>query len=67
MRRPGAALVLDWNLGAAKYPDRYAEPLTNGIRNAQLVIFEECSHAPIYERVEEFDSKTLAFLKQHAG
>lgn len=46
---------------------RFAEPLTNGIRNSELVIFETCSHAPIYESVEEFNSKTLAFLKKHAA
>lgn len=46
---------------------RFSEPLTNGIRNSELVIFETCSHAPIYESVEEFNSKTLAFLKKHAA
>ena len=44
---------------------RFSEPLTNGIRNSELVIFETCSHAPIYESVEEFNLKTLAFLKSH--
>jgi pimeloyl-ACP methyl ester carboxylesterase len=45
---------------------RFAEPLRSGIRDSEVVIFEECSHAPIYERVEEFNEKTLAFLKQHS-
>jgi 3-oxoadipate enol-lactonase len=44
---------------------RFSEPLTNAIPNSELVIFETCAHAPIYESVEEFNSKTLAFLKQH--
>lgn len=44
---------------------RFSDPLTNGIRNSELVIFETCSHAMIYESVEEFNLKTLAFLKRH--
>ena len=44
---------------------RFAEPLTNGIPNSEVVIFETCSHAAIYESVEEFNLKTLAFLKAH--
>jgi pimeloyl-ACP methyl ester carboxylesterase len=46
---------------------RFAEPLTNAISNNEFVIFEDCSHAPIYENVEEFNQKTLAFLQRHAG
>ncbi|HET6892602.1 MAG TPA: alpha/beta hydrolase [Pyrinomonadaceae bacterium] len=45
---------------------RFSEPLNSAIRNSELVIFETCSHAPIYESVEEFNLKTLAFLKSHA-
>jgi len=44
---------------------RFADPMTQAIRNSELVIFEGCSHAPIYENVEEFNQKTLAFLKRH--
>jgi pimeloyl-ACP methyl ester carboxylesterase len=46
---------------------RFADRLMQGIRNSELVIFEGCSHAPIYEKVEEFNQKTLAFLEKHAG
>src|SRR5262249_9421519 len=45
---------------------RFAEPLKRGIRNSELVIFEGASHAPIYEVVEEFNGKTLEFLKRQA-
>lgn len=45
---------------------RFAEPLTSGIQNSELSIFETCSHAPIYESVDEFNQKTLAFLKKQA-
>jgi len=46
---------------------RFAEPLTSAIPQSELVIFEECSHAPIYERVDEFNQKTLDFLQRHTG
>jgi hypothetical protein len=32
-----------------------------------VLIFEGCSHAALYENVEEFNQKTLAFLQRHAG
>jgi pimeloyl-ACP methyl ester carboxylesterase len=46
---------------------RFAEPMTQGIRNSELLIFEGCSHAALYEKVAEFNAKTLAFLQKHAG
>jgi len=44
---------------------RFADRLKGGIVNSELLIFEGCSHAPIYEKIEEFNQKTLAFLKEH--
>jgi len=35
------------------------------IQNSELLVFEGCSHAPIYENVAEFNEKTLQFLKRH--
>jgi pimeloyl-ACP methyl ester carboxylesterase len=46
---------------------RFVEPFRSGIKNSELVIFEMCAHAPIYENVNEFNEKTLAFLKRHIG
>jgi 3-oxoadipate enol-lactonase len=46
---------------------RFAEPLKNGIENSELYIFEDCSHAPLYENVPAFNERTLAFLNKHAG
>ncbi len=46
---------------------RFGEALMGGIRNAELVVFEGCSHAPIYEKVDEFNQRTLAFLTEHSG
>ncbi|HXZ69833.1 MAG TPA: alpha/beta hydrolase [Streptosporangiaceae bacterium] len=46
---------------------RFAEPLSTGIRGSEITIFEDCAHAPIYENVEEFNARTLAFLNRHRG
>ena len=46
---------------------RFAEPLKGKIRNSELVFFEGCSHATIYENVQEFNEKTLHFLKRQAA
>ncbi len=45
---------------------RFAEPLTKGIRNSELIVFEGCSHAPLYESTAEFNERTLQFLQRHA-
>jgi pimeloyl-ACP methyl ester carboxylesterase len=46
---------------------RFAEPLQSNIKGSELIVFDACSHAPIYERVEEFNQKTLEFLSRHSG
>lgn len=44
---------------------RFARAMTENIAGSELIIFEDCSHAPIYENVEEFNRKTLDFLQRH--
>jgi pimeloyl-ACP methyl ester carboxylesterase len=44
---------------------RFADRLKNAIKGSEVWIFEGCAHAPIYEKVEEFNQRTLAFLRQH--
>jgi pimeloyl-ACP methyl ester carboxylesterase len=46
---------------------RFAARLTSAIRNSELVVFEGCAHAPLYEHVAEFNERMLAFLRCHAG
>jgi pimeloyl-ACP methyl ester carboxylesterase len=46
---------------------RFADPMQRNIRGSELLIFEGCSHTPIYEKVDEFNQKTLAFLQRHVG
>jgi 3-oxoadipate enol-lactonase len=45
---------------------RFADRMVGTIRDSELLIFEGCAHAPIYEKVEEFNQKTLQFLHRHA-
>lgn len=46
---------------------RFADPMKNSIKGSELILFETCSHAPIYESVAEFNEKTLSFLTRHSG
>ena len=46
---------------------RFAEPMKAQIRNAELVVFENCSHAPLYENVQAFNEQTLRFLQRQSG
>jgi 3-oxoadipate enol-lactonase len=46
---------------------RFAAPLRDAIADTELIVFEDCAHAPIYENVEEFNQQTLAFLRRHSG
>jgi 3-oxoadipate enol-lactonase len=46
---------------------RFADRMQANIQGAELVVFEGCAHAPIYEKVDEFNEKTLEFLQRHSG
>ena len=46
---------------------RFADELTGGIADTEVVVFEDCSHAAIYENVQDFNAQTLAFLQRHSG
>jgi pimeloyl-ACP methyl ester carboxylesterase len=46
---------------------RFADRMKGPILNSEVLIFEGCAHAPLYEKVEEFNDKTLQFLKRHVG
>jgi hypothetical protein len=36
------------------------------IPGSELLAFEGCAHAPLYQDVQGFNEKTLSFLKRHA-
>ncbi|HUC16614.1 MAG TPA: alpha/beta hydrolase [Acetobacteraceae bacterium] len=44
---------------------RFAQAMKSGIARSEMVVFESCAHAPIYESVAEFNEKTLDFLKRN--
>jgi pimeloyl-ACP methyl ester carboxylesterase len=46
---------------------RFADPLSAAIPDTELVVFEDCAHAPIYQDVDGFNQRTLAFLQRHTG
>jgi 3-oxoadipate enol-lactonase len=46
---------------------RFADQMTGSIRDSELLIFEGCAHAALYEKVEEFNQKTSQFLQRHGG
>ncbi len=43
---------------------RFADRMRAGIRNSELLVFEGSAHAPIYEKVEEFNQKNLGFFAE---
>jgi pimeloyl-ACP methyl ester carboxylesterase len=45
----------------------FADQMKGNIRNSELLIFAACAHAPIYEKVDDFNQKTLGFLLQRRG
>jgi 3-oxoadipate enol-lactonase len=82
LRQSGAVLAHDAQpvLGSVQAPTlitfgrhdvvtstRFAGPLSEAIAGSEVLVFEDCSHAPIYENVAEFNQRTLAFLQRHAG
>jgi 3-oxoadipate enol-lactonase len=46
---------------------RFAEPMHSAIKGSEVVVFEGCAHAPIYEKVDEFNQTSLAFLQAHVN
>jgi len=46
---------------------RFAEPLTGGIANSELVVFDHLSHAGLHEDPDAFNAATLDFLSRHRG
>src|SRR5260370_29427384 len=82
MRQSGAVLSHDARevLGSIQAPTlltfgrhdmvtstRFAGPLKDAIAGSELIVFEDCSHAPIYENVEAFNQRSLEFLERQSG
>jgi len=37
--------------------------MKNGIKRSEAVVFDGCTHAPLYEKVEDFNRITPRFLE----
>ncbi len=46
---------------------RFAGPLTEAIPQAEVTVFEDCAHTPMYQDVEGFNQRTLEFLRRQAA
>ncbi|MGH7791205.1 MAG: alpha/beta fold hydrolase, partial [Thermodesulfobacteriota bacterium] len=46
---------------------RFASAMKNNIKNSELLVFKDCSHAGLYEKTDEFNQKTMEFLRRHSG
>ena len=46
---------------------RFADPLTNGIADTKLVVFDHLSHGALHEDPETFNGATVDFLLRHNG
>jgi pimeloyl-ACP methyl ester carboxylesterase len=46
---------------------RFLEPLSNGIADSEVVVFDNVSHAALHEDAEAFNRATLDFLSRHQG
>ena len=46
---------------------RFADRIAAAIEGTEVTVFEGCSHAPLYEKVDEFNRVTLDFLQRHSG
>ncbi|HZS57685.1 MAG TPA: alpha/beta hydrolase [Gemmatimonadaceae bacterium] len=44
---------------------RFVPAIQKGIANSELIVFDGCAHAALYEKVEEFNQKTVSFLLRH--
>lgn len=66
LSRITAPTLITFGLRDVVTSTRFAGPMTGAIGGSELLIFETCSHAPIYEQVEEFNQRTLSFLLRHA-
>jgi pimeloyl-ACP methyl ester carboxylesterase len=62
-----APTQITFGLHDAVTSTRFAGPLTEAIKDSELVVFEDCAHAPIYENVAEFNAATLEFLTRQSG
>jgi pimeloyl-ACP methyl ester carboxylesterase len=67
LRRITAPTQITFGERDALTSTRFADGFQEKIANAELTVFAGCAHAPMYEQVEEFNGRTLAFLQRYTG
>jgi 3-oxoadipate enol-lactonase len=67
LARIGAPTLLTFGRHDTVTSTRFAEPIQDRIRDCELIVFEDCAHAAIYENVEEFNQRTLEFLRRQSA
>jgi pimeloyl-ACP methyl ester carboxylesterase len=65
LSRISAPTLITFGRYDAATSTRFADRMKGGIRNSELLIFENCAHAPIFESVQEFNEKTVQFMTRH--
>jgi len=66
LKRISAPTQITFGARDALTSTRFADAL-GMIPNSELLVFDGCSHATIYEKVEEFNQRTLQFLQGHGA
>lgn len=46
---------------------RFAQPMLDAIRLSELEVFEHSSHMPFFDDVENFNARSVAFLRRHSA
>ena len=67
LERITAPTLISFGRHDALTSTRFGAPMVQKIRRSELLVFEGCAHAALYENVQEFNEKRLQFLVRHAA
>jgi pimeloyl-ACP methyl ester carboxylesterase len=46
---------------------RFADAIRAKVKDAEMIVFDGCAHAALYQNVETFNQQTLEFLQRHSA
>ena len=64
--RIAAPTLMTFGQRDALTSERFADSIRAKAPNAEMVVFDGCAHAPLYQNVEQFNRTTLEFLQRHS-
>ena len=67
LKRVAAPTLITFGAHDLVTSTRFAQPLTAGIPNTEVVVFESLSHAGLHEDPDTFNNATLEFLLRQSG